>query len=174
MARAAAVTLRFQLQGVDDLLRRLAALPRGLRNRVLRRALRRGSQPVVQAARRLVPADTRELRRSIGTRSRTYRRGGVIVFVIGPRWGARTKAPRGRRARAYNPGRYGHLVELGTGPHLIPITRGPFAGRVARHPGSRPRPFMRRGFGASRRRAEAIIVADIRLGIDNIARTGKP
>jgi HK97 gp10 family phage protein len=156
MARGSNVTVRFQLTGVGPLLQTLNRLRRGLRNRILRKALRRGSKPMVQAVRALAPTDTRELRRSIGTRSRTYRRGGVIVFVIGPRNRPSMQVPKGGvKPRRYNPAYYAHLVELGT------RRSGKF-------------PFVRPGFIAAQGRAHAIIVAEIKQGIDNVARTGKP
>ena len=54
----------------------------------------------------------------------------------------------------FDPAKYAHLVELGTAPHVIPF--GVIAGKPRygiKHPGARPRRFLRRAFQATNRQS---------------------
>jgi HK97 gp10 family phage protein len=167
-----------KLTGVDHLLKRLFSLKQGMRNVILRRALRAGAKPVWLGARHRAKAGTRELRRSLGTRMKSYRRGGVVVIVIGPRSKNTIQHPPGSLfpsyTRGYNPARYAHLHEKGTKPHKIPIKRGRLAGVTVRHPGTKPTLFMIGAWVFSQGRVKDKIVHEIRQGLFNVAVRGKP
>lgn len=159
----------FQLEGADDLIAHLIALQKGVRNQVLRTALQKGARPVWLAARRYIRKKTGELRKSIGTRMRHYRKGHVWVIVIGTRSRKSRQHPPGsffkNFVRGYDPARYGHVVERGAKPHLIPIKRGRLAGRVIRHPGHPADSFMIRSWLSERARVMWAIKVALAEGI---------
>lgn len=131
MARA---PMSLQVKGLKELQRTLRKLPRATGRAAVRRALKKGARPVLDEARRLVPAKTGQLRDSLTTRSAGGGREGVAIRV----------GPSGPAAR------YAHLVEFGTAPHVIrarharSLAIGPvLVGKAVQHPGARPRPFLR-------------------------------
>lgn len=110
-------------------------LKRGIRNRITRRAVATAVVPQNKAAKRTDRFKNRtgQLRRSLGTRVKTYRQSGAAFGVVGSRKGFRKTLVRtGGRIGAFDPGlgyrpirwtrtsitvdprRYIHLVELGT------------------------------------------------------------
>ena len=97
---------KMELTGADALQKALGELPKSLSKGVLRRALTKGAEPVLQAARENVPVDQGDLRDSLaiatrlskGQRQDSPRSKGAEIF-IGPSW------PKGA---------HGHLVEFGT------------------------------------------------------------
>lgn len=116
--------LMMKVQGVDNLEKALQKLPRKIRMRYLRKALRAGGRPIVREARLRVPKRTRNLYRSIGTVVKKER--GELRAYVGTR----------RGGKRYD-GWYGHLVEFGHG--------GPKA--------ARPHPFLRPAFEAKGKEA---------------------
>ena len=80
-------------------------------SRVIRRATGAAMTPVVQSARKNLKKnktfDTGALSRSIGKKTKVYKRSGVVVTLVGPRRGFKD-AKSGR-----NPTNYAHLIELG-------------------------------------------------------------
>ena len=152
----ATTAVRIRLEGVEPLLARLQALDKGTRNRILRKALRKGAKPVIQAERQLVPKDTGTLKRSIGSKSKTYRKGGVVVFIIGPRntWTFAQKKGA-KKLTLYKPGKYAALVDKGTKR-------------------SRPKPFREPAMNRAKSAAQAAIVGEITRGLEALARGEKP
>lgn len=106
---------RAKVVGVEAAVRSLDEVKRGVRTRVLRKATTKAAQPVAKEARRNAPVRSRQLRRSIGYRVRTYP-SGVVLAAIGPRAGFRTTYA----GRVINPTKYAHLVELGTRRGVAP------------------------------------------------------
>ena len=136
-------SISMTLAGEKQLLRSLKRLKARTVKTVVVGASRESMKPMTQAAKANARSikDTGLLAKSIGAISRRYRSGNVSV-VVGPRTGHRQVIDGTPR----DPSKYGHLVEFGTRPHLIKITRGPFAGRTISHPGSPPRSFMRKAY----------------------------
>jgi HK97 gp10 family phage protein len=144
-----ALTITAEIRGLDVVLGVLVEMKRSLRNRIIRKAITKASQPIMKSMKALAPRDSGLLRRSIGRRTKTTRRGEVVA-VIGPRSkpsfkqqvrvGGKGKGKRmkGGRLVIRNPVRYAHLVEFGT-----------------RH--SRAKPFMRPAFDANQRQARQMI-----------------
>ncbi len=84
------------------LLNALKEFPINIQNNVMEGAVRAAAKPIVEEARRLVPKDSRNLEKSIGTTKRKGTKGTEVVFAVSARRG--------------NPhdGFYAHMVEFGT------------------------------------------------------------
>lgn len=97
--------IEFDITGDDEICRVLRGLPAAIARDAALESLVEACQPTIEAARAAAPVETGGLRDSIGGVLRKYRRGLMLMFVIGPRWGF------GKDGR--EPARYGHLVEFG-------------------------------------------------------------
>lgn len=106
---------------------------------ISRKAVRAACAPFRKAMKAKAPRRDGALKRSIYTKLKTYPSGGVIG-ITGPRY----EWVAGMTSEAVNPGKYAHLVEYGTGPHLIrrAVIDDTFY-PVVLHPGARAQPFMR-------------------------------
>jgi hypothetical protein len=110
--------------------------------RRIRRSVRSGIRPIGEALRRR-------------GRSRRYPRGFATT---------RTRQHRNPEGVSIGPASLlAPIFEHGAGPHAIPITRGPFAGVTARHPGMMARPISGPAFDESQDAAEREF-ADTLLG----------
>lgn len=145
-------SVKVQVDGLKPLLDKLAGMKRGVRNRVLRPAIRKAYRPVVQAAKALVPTDTGWLKKSLTAKVTTSRRAGVVTGIVGPR----TKFVKvfttatGRQVKRWAT-KYAHLVEFGT-TH------------------SRAKSFLMAGFRTAKTQVESILRREIEEGIEREAR----
>lgn len=111
---------------IKDLLRKLDKLSARMRGTILRKAITKAGQVVHKAEKATVATDTSLLKKSLGTKVKIYRSGGVAVVMIGPRTGFTTSG-RGKNKRKVQtklgaqfdaagrkPTHYAHLVEKGT------------------------------------------------------------
>lgn len=114
-----------QVEGLGRVLSQLDALPRGLRAKHLRKAVSDLARQAKNAAKAGCPRELGILRKSLGTKVKTYRHSGAVVGVVGARQGFRVPAVRRknkwrpaavRPSGFANPVFYLHLAELGTGP----------------------------------------------------------
>jgi len=165
------VTIRMtaSLAGMETAIANFEAMKRGVRGRVLRKAVRAGAAPGVRAAKNAgtFEDDTGVLRRSATSKIKTYP-SGITTAIIGPRNKVvdRYSKSKNRTVRR-NPNNYAHLVELGHRVAVNPATgrsqkdfvllrRGQFALKpgkslaVAKKTDVSPRPFMRNAFNQSR------------------------
>ena len=104
--------------------KQLARLDERKKNTIVRQALGKAAKPILKNARARVPVESGLLKKSLGVKTKTYRRSGVSIAVIGPRKGFKTKvggvktrvgSAKGDETRQVrNPAKYAHLVELGT------------------------------------------------------------
>jgi HK97 gp10 family phage protein len=176
VAKGGKAQIRFRVTGLQPVLRALAALPNAVANRVLRKALEKVSRPVLDDARAGAAKDTGALRRSMGRKAKTYRRTGTSVVVVGPRTKWQKVRKRGQEgvkklagwARGFSdspavPTQYAHLVEFGAAPHQQSQLR-------IRHPGARPKPFLRPAWDRHKDRVNAALRAEILAGIEREAR----
>jgi hypothetical protein len=85
--------LRFVL--IDDPFARINSLKLGVRNTILRKAIRAGSKSVREAAKRFAPKDSGILAGSISVRIGTNRKTGAVYAVVGPRRGVQKRRKRG-------------------------------------------------------------------------------
>lgn len=149
---ASVMQMRFELTGLKDVLGRLAQFQKqGTRSRILRPALQAATKPMLDLARSTVRIRTGVLRKSLARKTKTYRKNGVVVVIIGPRKGfkklATIKRGRNKGKKIYaDPIRYAHLVEFGTYR-------------------TRAYPFLRPAFHRLKARAVAIMKAKIMEGI---------
>jgi len=135
-----------KIQGLDQVRRRLRALPKNMRNRELGKALRAGGKLVRDDARRLVPVDTGLVQKNVAMRTSTGRRAGnadvkVRIGVLSDRSG------RDSGTDAF----YWVFQEFGT----------------SRHPAQ---PFLRPAFESNKYAALNAITSSLRKGITRQAK----
>ncbi len=159
-----------KLTGLQDLFRKLDELESKVRKKITSKALQAGMKPLTKAARAGIHDDTGQLRRSLGTRTRTYRNSGVVVVMMGPRTGFKTTRSSGQ---FQNPTQYAHLVERGRKGVQVARARvlssrvQVFGKQVAAVP---PRPFMQMAWDSQKANVEQIIRDRILEGIEEAAK----
>lgn len=117
-----------QIKGLDEIEKRLQALPEKLRRRSLKKILQDNLDTVTEEARILAPR-----RLSAGWEA-FVERGEHLRDAIVNKVSVTAKKAGGMVGLDYKKVRHGHLLEFGTKPHMI--------GKI-KHPGSKARPFMR-------------------------------
>lgn len=121
--------------------------------RIAYKAVTAGARVVQKAAKAAAPKrkGSGALKQSLGVKAAKGKRGRSLAFaVIGPRKKIvkQIVPPRGKKPRRVVPAFYAHLVELGTRPHAI---------GTGRHPGTKPRPFLRPAYAANRNAIAAVM-----------------
>lgn len=151
-------SFKFVTEGFDDIDKVLAALPGKFGPQVLTKTLRKAAKPLVDEAKKLVPVDKGELKKSIGVEQSKVA-GNYVGVQAGPR--------RGMFA-----GYHAHLVEYGTGPRKLdkPITLKIGSKWVTiTHTGSMPaHPFMRPAYDAKIGQVQE----EVKKELNNILETG--
>jgi HK97 gp10 family phage protein len=130
-----------RIEGLRELDRALAELPKATARNVLRRVLTKRARPIVETAKQLVPVDTGRLRDSIAVSPRLGTKAGNAEYAAAMRAGLgkeaaasalrdarRAAGGQGSFAEVYvGPGRlpHAHMVEFGTAkmaprPYLRP------------------------------------------------------
>jgi len=145
----------FKVEGIERLMQALTELPKRVQNKVLRKAVRKGATVLTRAMRQGAPKKgstedaTGQLRRSIGSRMKTYR--GTVVAIVGPRRGFREEltTPGGKKV-IRDPVKYAHLYEFGSFRQA-------------------PHPFMTRAWNANRAQVSGIIKTELAMGIEREA-----
>lgn len=117
--------INLQIEGIDDLEAALKAVGKKAARAAALVAVQAACEPIVEIAREKAAEKTGALKASIGWRTKPYRKGDLVVGVIGPR--KQFRGPDGSQ-----PSRYAHLIEFG---HL---KRGKSGERVAARPFMRP------------------------------------
>jgi len=174
MAGSARIAISFDLTGDKALMRKLDKLSDKMGRRVLMKAMRAGSRPIVVAARARVPVETEGLKKSIGTRFKWYGGTGTYVAVVGPRIKyLKKKDASGKRRLVLNAkggrisvlaGQHGYIVEYGTKPRYT--KNGAFRGIGP------AQPYMRPAWDTQKRVAEKLAVAKLRDELEKEARRG--
>jgi HK97 gp10 family phage protein len=101
------LTYSIELKGADELFRKLTELSAEdakLPKRIVKRALRAGARPILQAVKAAVPVKSGELRRAIKVRAAKGRRGEVRVRIGTYAAGSDNHVP----------GYYAPMIEAGT------------------------------------------------------------
>ena len=121
--------IQFQLTGGKEIIALFNALPFKVASKLVAPVLTATAKPLVAAAKRRVPKETRTLEKSLGSFMRRKRQAGVRLLVIGARTDAATKAGKERggskggasrwwgrddEGNIRKPENYSHLVEFGT------------------------------------------------------------
>ncbi len=136
------------VKGVDELLKALKQFPQNIQKNVLKGAVRAGAASLVKEAKANVPADTGNLKKSIGVVEVKSKKPQYVQFKVTSRKGF---------------GWYAHMVEFGTlGKRDEPLSpetrRSPKAIEMAEKGfGSPAQPFMRPAY--ENKGEETIIVA---------------
>jgi HK97 gp10 family phage protein len=114
-----------------------------------------------QNAKDLYSDDKNTISKAIGIKTKTYKRSGTVVVVVGPR-------AEKINAEGHRPSNTAHLIELGTEPHTIRSrTKGggllsnintadeniQVFGSEVQHPGIAPQPFLRPALDDNERKA---------------------
>jgi len=167
----------FEVIGARELelqLRQL--LPDAVARKVARRAVSKAGTPVARAARRNAKriGDHGTIARSIGKKTKGYRMSQTAVTIVGPRTNYVSTDT------GHKPSKTAHLVEYGTGPHVIKSdklmndgdkiyhgTDWQVFGTHVEHPGAAATPFMRPAYDETRHEAKRIIAREIETGILN-------
>lgn len=171
-----------KLYGFDELDKAFERVKDESKGDVLRKALREGARVVLDAAKRKVPKDTGELSRNI--RMKFVKKGlysaQYNIFVARSR-----KRKVNGTLQVVGGGYYGHMIEYGTGlygpkgrEYWIPRKSGKVVKFIDKrtgkevvverfkHPGMRPRPFMRPAFDENKRRTIDVFGMEFGKGIE--------
>lgn len=113
-------TIRGQVD-IRPILRRLDGLKQGMRNAVLRPAVRGGCRIVLKAAKAKCPVYSGNqpfpppgiLKKALGIKVKTYK--GRVLGLIGPRTGFKVTVAVNGKNRNYDPANVSHNVEFGHG-----------------------------------------------------------
>lgn len=149
--------MNIEAAGIRELAEAFQELPRRAQSKVVRRAIRIASTPVLKQARLNAPTKgstedaTGTLRKSLGRRIRTNKYTGTTTAFVGPRRGfSVTTTTKGGRKVVRNAVRYAHLYEFGT----------------AR---AKPHGFMRRAHEATKGTSENTLRTEIAAGVEREA-----
>ena len=147
--------LKFRITGDTEIAKALRDLPSRVSKQVAFDAVEAAVQPIVDAARALVPVgDTGGLKRSIGFKvARLRRRRTVTYGIVGARRGYGVPDPS-KKTGMTEPANYAHLVEDG---HSV-------AGKVFQHVEANP--FLRPAFDATAEKALANLAETLGAGIE--------
>lgn len=101
--------ISFTMHGDVELRRALRKLPRKIRGKALRSAIRAGALPIKKAAIARAPNRTGLTRLAIKVRVKTYGDTGTVVAIIG----VKTKFGQSQPFKHF-PSKVAHLIEFGT------------------------------------------------------------
>ena len=186
------------VSGLKELNKALVRLQGKTASSISRSGIAAAGREVQKAAQARVPVDTGNLKRSIGVKVKRLGRTGYAADVGPMKRTSRGKVEIGAGTfgtlKFVSDGYYGHMVEYGTDPHLIPykgqkLKRGPGRTKVARnqilkingniitgpiqHHGAGARPFMRPAWQAVKGRLPNIMGKTIWKRIEREARKAK-
>lgn len=148
-----------EIKGAAELQRLLAHLPANIEKNISRGALRAGAVVFADEIEATAPRDTGQMAGRVKVRGGSKRNGRIWAH-------AEVRDPKA------------HLVEFGTRPHEIKPRNSPslfFAGlfrKLIRHPGARPKPFIRPAFDSKAGEAIDAIGAYIRVRIEKLKAKG--
>lgn len=151
--------MSLNIQGAEEIKRRLTELPAKIEAKIMRGALRAGALVLQADAKAHVPVKSGALRDTI--RVSTRLKGNTVSAKV---------TAGNRKKRVF----YAHMVEGGTRPHEIKPKQKAlrignlFAPRV-QHPGARAKPFMRPALAASLTAAVSAIADYIRKRLDKVS-----
>lgn len=143
-----------EIRGLKELEEKLRKLPDKMAKRVYRQAMSKALTPLVKLMKAYAPKRTGALRRSITKNIKTMGARGLIIGMAGP--------AKGKKIGGSRPSRYAHLVEFGTAPHYQEKLK-------KMHPGSAPRPFIRRAYQEAAPLMSKIFIEQVQTKLDLIA-----
>jgi HK97 gp10 family phage protein len=161
--------MRFRV--TDDPFARMKSLKDGVKNRILRKAMRAAASPILIDSRANAPRQHGTLEKSLALKIATNKKTGAIYAVIGPKRRFKVAVADGvTRSHIAIPTQYTHLVILGVRPHST--RKGDTLGRTriskkgkasitphkqtqSLHPGAAAQPFLQK---VMRSNAQAALV----------------
>mgnify|MGYP006935485075 CR=1 FL=1 len=186
------VSVHMDLTGDKKLIAALNSLGGTQLNKIVRAAETKAMRPMAKSAKANAPVETGTLKKSIGVKTKTYRRSGTVVTVVGPRIGfereVTVETPTGERIREVrNPSKYAHLVEFGTAAHAVKkgainvirhntereregLAIAQSATATEKHRGAQKKPFLRPAFDSNKGGAQAILHAELGRGVEKLAK----
>jgi len=147
-------SIGIEIRGLKELEDKLRALPDKLQRKTYRQAMTKALTPLVRLMKQYAPVRTGALRKSISKNVKLMGSQGRIVGMAGP--------ARGKKIGGLRPSRYAHLVEFGIAPHWQPKLK-------KMHPGTVPKPFIRRAYQEAGPDMQRIFVDYVRAKLDLIA-----
>jgi HK97 gp10 family phage protein len=135
------------------------------KRRVLRPAIRAGASIVNKAAKvNAAPSNFEDslggLRRSLGIKTGTIKRGGGVYAVVGARKGQGEKPDERVKGGVRRPFHYLHLVEGGTKPHMVGSRH---------HPGAKANPILTPAYEDNKTQIETTVRARLAQEIEKEA-----
>lgn len=110
------MSMTIRIDGAKEVIARLSGLTVALQKRILNKVGRRVLKPVVASARKNVPEDTGNLKKSLGVKRVKRARKGEFVFLVGARPGFKWGDPVTQTE--HDPMRYAVAVEYG---HVLKV-----------------------------------------------------
>lgn len=178
----AAQTMR--VEGLREAVEQLRGIPDKVRKRVLQKAIRAGGSVLVREAKKTVPTDAGNLKRSLDQKVKSYQSGKIAVSIIGQRKGQRASAKVRHGRGGLSRKGYAvpiHLVENPTKPHRIPKEgKGPLVMRLPsgrqvivesiQHPGTAGHAFLRAAAERAQELTASTVAAKMQTEIDREVR----
>jgi HK97 gp10 family phage protein len=159
------IDVAVEVKGLDEIEKRLQALPEKLRRKAIRQALTDGANIIVEQAKAICHKAPEP----------THPNAGHLADAINSRI---TVGERGASARVgidYKKVKHGHLVEFGTKAHgtgkprIVYIPGTGFRRVSGKHPGSTKHPFMRPAFDTKGDEAVNRITTDLAKAVEKEA-----
>jgi hypothetical protein len=147
------------LGGSDVLMARLLALPEKVKTQAIKKAINEMNKLLVGEARLRVPIDSGALFRLVGSVTRQYKGGRIVLGVVGAEIGQES-VTIGGRTMVRKPYKYSHLIEDGTVQRKT--KSGVNRGKVT------PRPFLQPAFSAIQHQFQAILEKNIQEAFDSM------
>jgi hypothetical protein len=132
-----ATFIQAKVKGVKQIEEAFKNLDSQLKKKVLRVAVADGAKAFLNALKANAPKETGLLRKSLGTRAKTYQKGLIASRTIGPRSGFRREVmvkKKDKNGKTYkakqmrDPRRYAHILEKWT-PWIRPVFQA-YTGQV--------------------------------------------
>jgi HK97 gp10 family phage protein len=153
--------LSISITGLDEIEKRLQALPEKIRRRYVRKALQDGTEIIRAEAQLRVP------RRKPNSGWESFvQRGETLRDAVATKISVRQGDALGRVGLDYKKVHYGHLVEFGTRPHKIRIKTRSGKYRTIQHPGARKQPFMRPAFDNKGDESVEVMITELAAAVE--------
>lgn len=171
--------VKLQIQNTENISRAIKALGDDWQ-KYARPAMQKAAQIAVRSARAMVPRDSGLLKRSIKGKAYSTKTNAVIAHVYASSMPAMVRRRGRKKMTKADPGKYAHLVELGTQPHTIgrgdqlnkyvPRLGHKFPGpqRGAMHPGTKPQSFLGAAVTQNEGAILAAVEAELFAGLEKI------
>lgn len=128
-----AIASKIELDGVAELQAALRDMPIRVAKTGLRKSVNAGATPIQRTYKANLPKVTGLLKKAVKKKVKFYAKSTSYIAVIG----ADKNVVGTRNGKKYVPANIAGVVEGGSKAHNIVPTKGPFAGRTLKHPGTK-------------------------------------